>query len=332
MEYALSSERLLAIIETQNEIVATALALEAVMAIVLQRAQELVGAAAGVIEMLDGDDMVYRAACGTAQPDVGLRLSADRSLSGLCVRRNEVLYCEDSQSDERVDGEACARVGSRSMLCVPLSHGGAAVGVLKVYDARPHAFGTEDMQTLSLLSGIVASHMTHASDYQDQQHASHHDALTGLANRRFFDARLAGEAGRLRRHGGTLALCLFDLDHFKQVNDTYGHAAGDEVLRAVARQLGELRVEDGAFRIGGDEFALILVGVDEAGASAVAQRIAAAVREDPDCRGVGVCWGITMLADGDPGACVARADAALYAAKAAARRARAPAASSLRSR
>jgi len=310
----LAGERLLAIIDTQNEITATALDVEAVMALVVRRALELTGAAGAVVEMVDGEEMVYRAAAGCAEAHTGLRLRADSSLSGLCVARDEVLYSRDTSKDHRVDEEACLRVGATSMVCVPLRHAGAVVGVLKVYDSCVGTFEVEDLETLALLSGVVTAHMARSGDYQEQRNGSHHDPLTGMASMLAFEQRLAAETSRIRRHGDQVTLCLLDLDRFKRVNDKLGHAAGDQVLRAVARRIDTVRGEDSAFRIGGDEFALILVGADEEGAWLLAERIAADVLSDPECRGVGVSSGITTLT-GDPTADVERADAALYASK-----------------
>lgn len=302
-------------IETQNEIAATALDLDAVMALVLGRAQELTGAAAGVVELIDGEEIVNHVASGAASSHVGLRLRPESTLSGLCISRGELLYCEDAATDERVDVEACRRVGAVSIVCLPLSHEQRTVGVLKVYDPRPRAFDAADLQTLQLLAGVIAAQMAHATDHQGERHASIHDALTGLRNRRGFDDRLATEAARVRRHGDDLALCLLHLDGFKQVNDTLGRAAGDDVLRAVASHFTEVRGEDAAFRLGDDEFAFMLVGAGEEDARAVAERINAAVRDDPACRGVTISWGIALLTDNDPVGMIARAEAALNEAK-----------------
>src|SRR5689334_4761950 len=148
MRQALSGERLRAIIATQNEIAASVLDLDAVMALVVRRASEITGASAGVIEMLEGAEMVYVVASGTAEPYLGRRLRAATSLSGMCVELGEVLHCEDADTDDRVDAEACRRVGARSLLCVPLHHAGGVVGVLKVYDPRAHAFDDGDVETL----------------------------------------------------------------------------------------------------------------------------------------------------------------------------------------
>jgi diguanylate cyclase (GGDEF)-like protein len=315
MGIGLPADRLLAIIETQNRIAATALDLEAVMELVVERAAGLTGANAAVIELADGEEMVYRFGAGAAAEHVGLRLQIRSSLSGLCVRQGMTLHCEDAGADGRVDLEACRRVGAMSMVCVPLSHDDRVIGVLKVYDPVPHAFTGEDIATLDLLSGVIASHMAHATDFAEQFHGSRCDVLTGLANRRAFDERLVAEVARVERHGGQLTLGLLDLDRFKSVNDSLGHPAGDAVLVAVARNL-LLRAEDGAYRLGGDEFALVLVEAGLEGAMAVMARIACTIRADPECRGVGASWGVASYQpDDDPDTLMERADAALYDAK-----------------
>jgi diguanylate cyclase (GGDEF)-like protein len=105
-----------------------------------------------------------------------------------------------------------------------------------------------------------------------------HDALTGLANQRLFDELLASAAARAARSGHDGAVLIVDLDGFKAVNDTYGHPAGNEVLREVARRLsGVVRAGDEVARVGGDEFALLLADAD--GAERVAAALAAAFAE-----------------------------------------------------
>ena len=103
---------------------------------------------------------------------------------------------------------------------------------------------------------------------------AHTDGLTGLFNRRLFIQRMHQEAERVRRHGGTLSVLLYDLDHFKRVNDTYGHEAGDKVLSAVGKISNKVkRVTDVAARIGGEEFAMLLPETDERGAFLLAERL-----------------------------------------------------------
>jgi len=100
------------------------------------------------------------------------------------------------------------------------------------------------------------------------------DALTGARNREYLDTLLSAEISYARRHGSDLAFVLFDLDHFKMVNDTFGHPAGDAVLAAVAEAIRvEVRKEDALCRYGGEEFALVLRDIDRAGARTMGERV-----------------------------------------------------------
>jgi len=150
------------------------------------------------------------------------------------------------------------------------------------------------------------------------------DELTGLLNRREYDRILAEEEDRSRRFGNSLALVIIDLDHFKAVNDTHGHPAGDAVLKEAARRIASsIRTVDRAARIGGEEIALILVQTDRASAQEVAQRAIAAVGSTPIEIGPGQSIPVTasagvaaMPADGGAAAeLFAAADKALYLAK-----------------
>ena len=226
MGQELDNASLLSVIQTQEQIVASGLNLEAVMDLVVERAQALTEASAGVIEMVDGDDMVYTAVAGTAEGHSGLRLKVGGSLSGTSVVENEVLHCSDARRDGRVDRAAAERLGAISVVCAPLLHQGRPVGVLKVYDPEPRAFSDADVTILGLLSRVIAAHMAHATDFEAAHRDGRHDGLTGLPNRRFFDEHLNGEVARARRLGSPLTLCLFDLDGFKGLNDRLGHAAG----------------------------------------------------------------------------------------------------------
>jgi diguanylate cyclase (GGDEF)-like protein len=142
------------------------------------------------------------------------------------------------------------------------------------------------------------------------------DPLTGIGNRRHFDDRLAGELERAARLRLLFSLCLFDLDDFKAINDTYGHAAGDEVLAATASCL---RRDGEAFRCGGDEFALLLPGYPEVEAGEAAAAVCGRIGEltDPGGRPLVVSAGTATLSpvSSDPADLLRAADAALYAQK-----------------
>ena len=153
------------------------------------------------------------------------------------------------------------------------------------------------------------------------------DFLTGLSNRRHFIARMEEELARLNRNEQPVAALMLDIDHFKRINDRYGHASGDAVLRQFADVIrDELRAVDSAGRVGGEEFAILLSGTDLSGAETFAERLRAKVARTPIAHGehripVTVSIGITVLTaqDADTSDVLHRADAALYAAKQAGR-------------
>jgi diguanylate cyclase (GGDEF)-like protein len=310
-----NSRHLLAIIETQTEIAASDLDLDAVMQLIAARGQELTRASAGVIEIADGDEMVYRVTTGEATPFLGVRLKMAASLSGLCVAEGRVLHSDDTSTDPRVDGEACRRVNARSMLCVPLIHRGETIGVLKAYSPEPGNFVDGDVETLELLSGLIAAHLSHASLYAAEVHGGRHDALTGLLNRRAYEERLPVEIARANRFGWPLSLCLLDLDGFKQLNDTLGHPAGDRALQQVAALIDESRLADDGFRIGGDEFAILMPETEPADAELAAARLCKSIGEIGMSDGsLGASFGVAA-GESDPAALHAMADERLLAAK-----------------
>lgn len=309
-------DRLRAIIKTQSEIASADLDSGAVMQLVAQRAQELTGARAGVIEVPDRSEMVYTVTTGDATPYLGIRLDRDSSLSGLALDLDQVLHCNDTEVDPRIDRTASRRVKARSMIAVPLRHDGDAVGVLKVYSSAPDAFGPEQVETLRLLTESISAQMAHASLFEVKEKESRTDALTGLLNRRAYEERLAIEAARSARYRRPLALGLFDLNGFKNVNDELGHPAGDAVLQGVAEAIDSSRLTDDAFRIGGDEFALLMPETPLEGANIAAMRVVEAIEAAQLGDGtVTACFGIASLSTGDGLALHDLADRSLLAAK-----------------
>ena len=259
------TDRLLGVIKTQTEIAKLGLDLGGVMSLVAQRAQVLTNAAGAVVELAEGDDMVYRAVSGIAEPQLGLRLKRSTSMSGLCVKSGQALRCDDSDDDPRVDREACRRVGLRSMIVVPLRHDDAQVGVLKVLSSAPNAFDEADIRILELMSELIAAAMYHAAKYCADElfHKATHDALTGLANRALFYDRLRHGLAQAKRNDECFAVLNLDMDDLKPINDRFGHRAGDAALKELATRLSEAsRESDTVARVGGDEFGVILTRVD----------------------------------------------------------------------
>ena len=308
-------DRLLAIVGAHREAIASGLELDAVMHLVVMQARSLTAADAAVVELVDGNEMVSEVVAGTAEAFPDVRVRRDASLSGMCAALGQVLRSDDTAVDPRVDHKTCLRVGAASMVCVPLRSGDTVTGTLKVYSGESHAFGDPDEQTVELLGGLISARMTHEDRAADDQGLSRRDPLTQLFNRRAYDERLVHEAERARRYEHPLALVLFDLDGFRAINQELGHPAGDQVLREVGLVLAGSRFADAAFRIGGDEFAVLLPETDLAGAEAVGDRLAAQISSvRSGTRQVTASWG-AAAGNGDPVLLHKRADMALMSAK-----------------
>ena len=179
------AERLSAIIATQHDIATAGHDFQAVMTLIAERTQKLTRASGAVIELAEHDELVYRVATGTASLHVGLRLGLTSSLSGQCMRRNEILRCDDAETDPRVDRLACRKVGLRSMVVVPLHHNGKAVGVLKVLSTRPGAFSVRDARALELMAGLISAALSNAAEFESRQAllAQQTSAVTALETR-----------------------------------------------------------------------------------------------------------------------------------------------------
>jgi diguanylate cyclase (GGDEF)-like protein len=178
---------------------------------------------------------------------------------------------------------------------------------------------------------VTVSDVTHVSIVQREreeavaklQEYADRDGLTGIANRRYFEARLRDEYTRWQRYGGDMSVLLFDLDHFKKINDQFGHGVGDTVLREMAQRVSQVvRVQDTFGRFGGEEFALLLPCTPLEDAMLVAEKIRHTIGDAPvDVQGVSVpvtaSVGGAAARVGVPNydVLINEADAALYSAK-----------------
>ncbi len=219
-----------------------------------------------------------------------------------------------------ITGEAFADHPVTGGIAAPIVVSGELWGAVSVvFGAGSVPRGAE--ARLARFAGLVALAIANAAAWDELARQASTDALTGLANRRAFEERMNTEAGRARRYDRELALAVLDVDHFKAVNDTYGHQVGDRVLEEVARRLAsEARGGELVARIGGEEFGWLMPETGPAGARAAAERLGRAISAVPfDVAGiVTVSVGVATLADagGDVDALARLADRALYRAKA----------------
>ena len=159
----------------------------------------------------------------------------------------------------------------RSFLEIPLINDAEVIGCLRILDTSERAFSERDCELLEGFARLVVDQVELWSE-------ASRDVLTGAMTRRAFSETLRKTFAAHNRTQGKTSLVMFDLDHFKKINDTYGHAAGDAVLKATSKTvLRELRVEDSFGRVGGEEFAIILANADAHAATDVANRIRRAI-------------------------------------------------------
>lgn len=218
---------------------------------------------------------------------------------------------------------------NRHWLVVPLvSRAGETIGVIWADEPEDRLLPPrERLQALRLFANQAATAVGLVDHLQELRYLADHDPLTRLLNRRVFMETLDAEAARTDRSGRPFGLVLCDLDRFKLLNDSQGHLAGDEALRMLGRILVDsLRRSDEAFRIGGDEFALVLPDTSPETVSAVVERVTAAMERAPAgvLASVRASFGAAAYPDdaGHPEALVQAADAALYEAKRAGERLR----------
>jgi diguanylate cyclase (GGDEF)-like protein len=289
------------------------------MQLVVDRALELTDAGAAMLESPDGPhQFAFQLTAGDADRFRGQRVGRAESHAGRALRERRVITSDDCATDPRVIDSMWREMDIGSVISVPLFHRAAAIGVLSVWHDEPQHFGAGDTQTLELLGDLIAAQLSHAGLLAEEAHDSRHDALTGLPNRRAYEERLRHEFSRSRRHGHPLALCLLDLDGFKSINDDLGHPAGDQILCAVAAAIRAGRGAGEGFRIGGDEFAILLPETTARGAIDGLQRLVdeLGLAEVEGLDQIGVSYGIAS-GGGDAAALHVAADRELLAAKAA---------------
>jgi diguanylate cyclase (GGDEF)-like protein/PAS domain S-box-containing protein len=384
------------VIALQRELAGVGLDLKAVMQRIADRTRELTGGTSAAVRLLDGDALVCGAVSGAPEIQNPHRLPLGNNLSGHAMHSRRSLLCLDTETDDRVDSELSRKRGVRSIIAVPLLHGGEAVGLLLLYGEQAAAFSERDVTMMELLSVVLSGAMAHAAEFEakrdqvealarfeatfagaltgmllmdldgriidsnpaiqsmlgrthcdlagrrtsefvhpedrrkaraaflgmvekgqtslrmqhrfiacdgqvlwvdvqgslvadsagdqsfaivmvqdiSQQKAAEaalltqaalneyqalHDALTGLANRTLFRDRIDQAVKASRRSRTRAAVLVMDLDGFKEINDSLGHGAGDELLVELGRRLtATLRDSDTVARLGGDEFGVLL--------------------------------------------------------------------------
>ncbi len=226
-------------------------------------------------------------------------------------------------------------LGLRSVALIPLRHDGRLLGSINFGSAEESRFTAGHASDFFAHLGVIASFaLENAVNRARLRRSGFTDFLTGWYNRRYLQVRLKDELARAKRQAAPLTCLMLDIDHFKRINDRYGHAAGDLVLREMAQRIeSQVRASDVAARYGGEEFVILLPDTEADAGAQLAERIRAAVAATPfDLGGgrhavvtasIGIAGASPKRTDTDlktlGEALLARADVALYRAKSAGR-------------
>jgi signal transduction histidine kinase/DNA-binding response OmpR family regulator/CHASE3 domain sensor protein len=165
------AKRLATIVEIQYEIALAGLDRNRLLELIVGKAGNLISTDGAAIEILKGENLVYAAASGTAANSIGFEIPLANSFSGLCLSLGKALNSSDTESDSRVHQAACRKLGIRSMIVVPLRHGGEVVGVLKTFSGKTNSFNDLHVATLELMAGLLAAALSQSTAFEQKQDA-----------------------------------------------------------------------------------------------------------------------------------------------------------------
>ena len=309
----------------------SALRLQEVLDLTLESIREIVPydfAAIATFTETTGESIIQAARGEGAEAAMGEKFGIEEGLIGWVLDSYRKVFTVGNLSErdqERPVFSPRIKVrGAKSLLAIPLLEEGKVIGSFTLLCREPNIFSEHEIQIFDVLGNQIAISLEKARIYQQVEELAVTDGLTSLANHRRFQEKLREEFARAVRHPEPVSLVLLDLDHFKKINDRYGHPAGDAVLRGLARILKtSAREIDLAARYGGEEFALLLPNTDSGGAVKLAERIrklteqSAFPIEGGGKIGVTVSAGVACFPEdaGNPQELLERADYSLYVAK-----------------
>lgn len=223
------------------------------------------------------DELYFAIAVGDAAETLKtVRLKVGEGIAGWVARNGDSLIVPDVYNDPRFSKriDEMTKWKTRSIICVPLQSKHRVLGVIQLINCSMESFGEQEMFFLHALCDYAAIAIDNARAVEKIQELTITDDCTGLYNARHLYKTLEAEVYRSARFGYEFSVVFLDLDHFKMVNDTYGHLIGSKLLQEIGFKIkSQLRLIDYAFRYGGDEFVILLPQTEKNSALVVAKRI-----------------------------------------------------------
>ncbi|HJV33584.1 diguanylate cyclase [Geomonas sp.] len=199
-------------------------------------------------------------------------------LSEQVLKAGEIFFVEDTEKTPFFNNPIAIKEGIRSLVCVPLTYQGRMVGILYLNDFVARSFDHDKVNLLSILASFAAMAINNATLHKRTKVLAITDSLTGLHNHRYFKHFFKQEMGRARRYHKPFSVIMLDVDNFKDYNDSFGHATGDDLLRLLGGLiLQTVRGVDVAFRYGGEEFIVLLPETKLENALLAAERLRKAI-------------------------------------------------------
>ncbi|MFA5142541.1 MAG: sensor domain-containing diguanylate cyclase [Candidatus Omnitrophota bacterium] len=261
----------------------TQLLLDDIKKLILEKATKTIGKEGRILLFLvdtEKQELMLSASSGTERVAAKKGDLFDRWV----LKNRKPLIVEDVVADFRfsTDSQEGLKQISRSLIAAPLVSGGKIIGILRMDNPREFTYTQDDLRLLDIITDLGAVAIENASLYAKTQELAIRDSLTGLAVRRYFMERLQKEVKRTAMRKGSLSLLMLDIDHFKKYNDQFGHAAGDIILKHIARVLSStIKEGDITARYGGEEMVIMLCGRGKKEALRDAEDILRAVKNNP---------------------------------------------------
>ncbi len=316
-------EQELSVINRCSAIVASSLDIQEIYESFIEELKNVIDVSWAAIVLAEESGLCFIAMSSkiNADAELGKWLQLKGTATEWIIAHKETMYLPNIDEGKKfVNFDRYFQWGLRSIVFVPLIAKGEIVGSFIVASRQPDAYNQHNIGLLEQLASQISMPVENARLYARVEEKARIDELTGLLNRRSLDEAIENEIVRHSRYGGVFSLAIIDLDSFKPFNDTYGHLAGDKLLRQVGRVIkGAVRGSDLAFRYGGDEFAILMPQTTLDAANHVAQRVRERIAKKSGDGSARITASIGLSswpADGiSQNAIIAAADVTLYRAK-----------------